>query len=149
MIVEKYVSEKSLPILDKIKYLVPSDLTMSNLAGIIRFVSLFNIFWTLWNASLHCHLFDDYVIITYIKLKSRTLNHNIYRHNNAIIFCDFWNRKRLQLSPTQAFYLMVNERNMVSNSITIGEVYRSEKHEDGFLYMVYASQETFGWDKNL
>ena len=88
LIIERYNSEKSLPMLDKIKYLVPYDMTMGTLSSIIR--------------------------------------------------------KRLQLNSSQSLFILVNEKNAIAASNPLINVYRDEKDEDGFLYMIYASQESFG-----
>uniref|UniRef100_A0A8D2IFL3 Autophagy-related protein n=1 Tax=Varanus komodoensis TaxID=61221 RepID=A0A8D2IFL3_VARKO len=50
----------------------------------------------------------------------------------------------LSLMATQAFYLLVNDKNVPCPSWTILEVYHHNKDEDGFLYMTYTSQEMFG-----
>ena len=53
-------------------------------------------------------------------------------------------RNRMSLRNSQAFYLLVNGKNMSGLTNQIGQVYTTEKDPDGFLYMVYASQEFFG-----
>ncbi|XP_071995615.1 microtubule-associated protein 1 light chain 3 gamma [Engystomops pustulosus] len=88
VIVERYSKEKYLPRLNKTKFLVPRDISMSQFVNIIR--------------------------------------------------------NRMDLCATQAFYILVNEQNLVSMSLTMSELYREHKDEDGFLYMTYASQEMFG-----
>lgn len=48
------------------------------------------------------------------------------------------------LRATEASYLLVNSKSLVSMSMTMAEIYRDYKDEDGFVYMMYASQKMFG-----
>jgi len=88
VIVERYKKEKYLPAIDRVKFLVPQNLTMSQLAGLIR--------------------------------------------------------NRLFLSSSQAFFMFVDGRVMASLSASVEELYNKHRHEDGFMYITYASQEVFG-----
>lgn len=55
-------------------------------------------------------------------------------------------RRRLQLNSSQSIFLIVNGRNLPATAATFSEIYRNEADHDGFLYIVYASHETFGSD---
>ncbi|XP_068778860.1 microtubule-associated proteins 1A/1B light chain 3C-like [Struthio camelus] len=53
-------------------------------------------------------------------------------------------RTRLCLASSQTFYLLVNNKGLPNMTVTMQELYRDNKDEDGFLYLTYASQEMFG-----
>jgi GABA(A) receptor-associated protein len=52
-------------------------------------------------------------------------------------------RKRLKLPPEQAIFLFINGMIPPTSSF-ITEVYHYAKDEDGFLYIIYAFENTFG-----
>ncbi|KAI2805501.1 hypothetical protein RDWZM_008754 [Blomia tropicalis] len=56
-------------------------------------------------------------------------------------------RNRMHINPTQAFYMIVNNRTLASMTKTMAEVYKETQDEDGFLYITYASQEMFGMNE--
>lgn len=53
-------------------------------------------------------------------------------------------RKRLKLHPSKAIFLFINNRVIPPSSITLGMVYEEHKSKDGFLYITYAGENTFG-----
>jgi len=87
IIIEKSEHCTNIPKLDKIKYIVPNDLTFGQFIYIIR--------------------------------------------------------KRLQLSPEKALFIF-NNNTLFPSSENIGTIYHTYKHEDGFLYMSYSAENTFG-----
>ncbi|XP_053615615.1 microtubule-associated proteins 1A/1B light chain 3C-like [Plodia interpunctella] len=93
LIVERYHKERNLPTLDKTKFLVPEDITMSQFLVIIR--------------------------------------------------------NRIRIKPNQALYLIINNRSMLSMSLTMAQAYENYGDEDGFLYITYASQEVFGYKDDI
>jgi microtubule-associated protein 1 light chain len=93
VIIERFHKERTLPLMEKKKFLVPQELTMSQFVTIIR--------------------------------------------------------NRMTLSPNQAFYLLVDNKGIVSMSMSLAEVYEKKKSQDGFLYISYASQGNFKRDVGI
>lgn len=52
-------------------------------------------------------------------------------------------RKRIKLKSEQALFIMVNHSLQPGNKL-LDEIYKSNKSEDNFLYVVYSSENTFG-----
>ena len=54
-------------------------------------------------------------------------------------------RKRMKLSPEKAIFIFVNNTLPPSGEL-MSQIYKSHKDEDGFLYVVYSGESTFGND---
>lgn len=52
-------------------------------------------------------------------------------------------RKRLKIKPEDALFVFIGNR-MVTQTQTIGDCYDKMKDEDGFLYVCYDIENTFG-----
>ncbi len=52
-------------------------------------------------------------------------------------------RKQIKLASSDALYFSINN-NLPVMTDTIGQVYEKEKNKDGFLYMEYFIESTFG-----
>ena len=87
VVCERASSDRLLQDIDKVKYLVPSDLTMGQFTYVVR--------------------------------------------------------KRIKLSPEHAIFLMVDGC-MLPTSLSMTSVYDKYKDKDGFLYVSYCGENTFG-----
>ena len=52
-------------------------------------------------------------------------------------------RRRINLKSEQALFITVNN-NLIASSESIDMIYEKNKDEDGFLYVTYTSENTFG-----
>jgi len=53
-------------------------------------------------------------------------------------------RKRIQLSPEQALFIYVNNSILPATSSSVSTIYEEFKDDDGFLYIIYSGENTFG-----
>ena len=57
----------------------------------------------------------------------------------------FMIRKRIEIKQEEAFYLLVNGKISITGDSNLSEIYdRYHDKEDGFLYIAYASEMTWG-----
>ena len=53
-------------------------------------------------------------------------------------------RKRIQLLPDQALFVFVNQSVLAPTNTLITDIHKEHADEDGFLYMIYSGENTFG-----
>ena len=54
-------------------------------------------------------------------------------------------RQRLVLTREEGLVLFANEKYMIKPNAKLEEVYEKYKDQDGFLYLVYAEENIYGW----
>ena len=52
-------------------------------------------------------------------------------------------RKRIKLNPSESIFLMAGNQ-LCSSNISLVEIYEKQADKDGFLYIKYTSENTFG-----
>lgn len=52
-------------------------------------------------------------------------------------------RKRIKMTPEKAIFIFCNDK-LLNSSLNIREIYNQNKDKDGFLYIIYSGESTFG-----
>ncbi|KZV94091.1 light chain 3 [Exidia glandulosa HHB12029] len=55
-------------------------------------------------------------------------------------------RKRIKLAPEKAIFIFVDEV-LPPTAALMSAIYEEHKDEDGFLYVTYSGENTFGWEE--
>lgn len=53
-------------------------------------------------------------------------------------------RKRLKINASQSIFLFTENNTLPMSSITMYALYNEHKNDDGFLYLTYNAEDTFG-----
>lgn len=53
-------------------------------------------------------------------------------------------RKKIELTPEQALFVFLDNNTMPSTHQILGHIYDENRNEDGFLYIIYTGENTFG-----
>tara|TARA_Y200000002_G_C22436693_1_gene560385 strand:+ start:261 stop:617 length:357 start_codon:yes stop_codon:yes gene_type:complete len=53
-------------------------------------------------------------------------------------------KKRISVGPEQSIYIFLNEKTLASATYSLSQIYNEFRDKDGFLYLDYASENTFG-----
>ena len=53
-------------------------------------------------------------------------------------------RKRIDLTAEKAIFLFTEKNIITPTASVISEIYEQHKNDDGFLYLIYAGENTFG-----
>jgi len=53
-------------------------------------------------------------------------------------------RKRIELLPDQALFVFVNQSVLAPANALVTDIHKANADEDGFLYMIYSGENTFG-----
>ena len=64
---------------------------------------------------------------------------SIYQFKNII-------RNKLLLSNSETLFLLVNSKKAITDNCLISELYNKFKDEDGFLYITYSTELTWGYN---
>ena len=52
-------------------------------------------------------------------------------------------RKRIKLKPEESIYVFINKK-IISSHSNVSQIYEKNKSDDGFLYLIYTAENTFG-----